>query len=446
MLASTTPAVCTVSGATATVTLVAAGTCTLAASQDGDADHLAATPVSRSFAVARAAQTLSFPAIESSRYGDAPLPATVTGGLSTAPVVLTSTTATVCTITGATSSRVDGLAETSATVTMIAAGTCTIRATQAGDANTVAAAEVTRSFEVQRAFQTMSLPEIADRAFGSAPFAVTATGGPAAGQVVLVSLTPSVCTLSGATSTRVDGLARTTATVKIVAAGPCAIAAAQAGDANRWPGAALRLFTVAKAPLTITAADKTMTWRGPVPAYTVAYSGLVNSDTAAVVSGPACSARNSAGQLASSTSPVGSYAITCTGATAASYAITYVPGVLRVVYAFAGFHGLSSTDVNTVRAGSTVSLRWVLKDANGVPVSTSSSFESVKAAPMTCGGTIPSGGTNVGPGVIGLRYASAKGTWTYDWSTPTAMAGTCQALTLRLTDGAAHTIRLRLTT
>ena len=306
-----------------------------------------------------------------------------------------------------------------------------------------------------RAAQTLSFPAIGSATYGDAPIPVTVTGGPAAGQVVLVSLTPSVCTLSGATSTRVDGLARTTATVKIVAAGPCAIAAAQAGDANRWPGAALRLFTVAKAPLTITAADKTMTWRGPVPAYTVAYSGLVNGDTAAVVSGPACSARNSAGQLASSTSPVGSYAITCTGATAASYAITYVPGVLRVVYAFTGFHGLSSTDVNTVRAGSTVSLRWVLKDANGVPVSTRSSFESVKAAPRPCAG-IPSGprpvlrrarlGTNVGPGVIGLRYAPAKGTWTYDWSTPTAMAGTCQALTLRLTDGSARTIRLRLTT
>ena len=68
----------------------------------------------------------------------------------------------------------------------------------------------------------MTFPEITDRTFGSAPFAVTVTGGPAAGQVALVSLTPSVCTLAGATSTRVGGLARTTATVKILAAGPVA--------------------------------------------------------------------------------------------------------------------------------------------------------------------------------------------------------------------------------
>jgi outer membrane protein OmpA-like peptidoglycan-associated protein len=47
--ASTTPAVCTVSGAT--VTLLAPGTCTVAASQDGNGTYAAAAPVSRSFQV-----------------------------------------------------------------------------------------------------------------------------------------------------------------------------------------------------------------------------------------------------------------------------------------------------------------------------------------------------------------------------------------------------------
>ena len=306
---------------------------------------------------------------------------------------------------------------------------------------------VTQSFEVGRAFQPMTFPEIADRTFGSAPFTITVTGGPAAGQVALASLNPSVCTLSGATSTRVGGLARTTVTVKIIAAGPCAIAAAQAGDANRWPGAAVRLFTVAKAPLTITAVDKTMTWRGSVPAYTVTYAGFVNGNTSSVVTGLSCTARNAAGVVASSTSPVGPYAISCSGATAENYDITYVSGLLQVLYAFTGFTGLSSTNLNSLRAGSALSLKWVLKDANGGFVTTSSSFTSVKAVPMTCGGTIPTGGgTNVGPGVSGLTYTSSTGTWTYNWQTPTNLAGTCQAVTLHLADGSARTIRLRLTT
>ena len=456
VLTSTRPEVCGISGATssrvdglerttATVTLLAAGTCGINASQAGDAGHLDASPVDRFFLVERAAQTLSFSAIESATYGDAPIPVTVTGGRSTAPVVVSSTTTSVCTVSGATSSRVDGMARTQVSVTLLAAGTCTLLATQAGDANTLAAAETTQSFEIGRAFQPMTFPDIADRTFGSAPFTITVTGGPAAGQVALVSLTSSVCTLSGATSTRVGGLARTTATVTIIAAGPCVIAAGQAGDANRWPGAALRAFTVAKAPLTITAVDKTMTWRGTVPAYTVTFAGFVNGNDASVVSGLACTATNSAGVVASSTSPVGLYAITCSGATAANYAITYVPGVLRIVYAFTGFQGLSSTNVNSLRAGSTLSLKWVLKDANGALVSTSSSFESVKAAPMTCGGAIPTGGTNVGPGVAGLSY-TPNGTWTYNWQTPSNLAGTCQAVTLRLADGSARTIRLRLTT
>ena len=434
------------------MTLVAAGTCTIRAEQGGDANHLVADPVDRSFAVAKAAQSLDFAALSGRTFGAAPFQVSATGGGSSAAVMLTSTTPAVCTVTAPSSSRVGGLARTTATVTVVAVGTCAISASQAGDAGHLAATPVSRSFAVRRAFQPMTFPEITDRAFGSAPFAVTVTGGPAAGQVVLVSLTPRVCTLAGAISTRVGGLARTTATVKILAAGTCGIAAAQAGDANRWPAAAVRLFTVTKAPLTITAANKTMTWRGTVPAYTVSYTGFVNGNTASVVSGLACTARNSvaagaprAGRVASATSPVGSYAITCTGARAPNYVITYVPGVLRVVYAFSGFRELSSTDANTPRAGSTLSLRWVLKDAKGVSVSTSSSFESVRAAPMTCGGTIPTGGTKVGPGATGLRYASSTGTWTYDWRTSPTMAGSCQALTLRLADGSARTIRMRLT-
>ena len=50
--ASNTPVVCTVAGTT--VTIVAAGTCSITASQAGNPDFLAATPVTQSFAVATA--------------------------------------------------------------------------------------------------------------------------------------------------------------------------------------------------------------------------------------------------------------------------------------------------------------------------------------------------------------------------------------------------------
>jgi hypothetical protein len=51
-LASATPAVCSVAGSTAHP--LAAGTCTITATQDGDADHAAAIPVDRSFSIAKA--------------------------------------------------------------------------------------------------------------------------------------------------------------------------------------------------------------------------------------------------------------------------------------------------------------------------------------------------------------------------------------------------------
>src|SRR5205085_2114788 len=81
--ASTTPGVCTVSGNT--VTLVAAGTCTIVASQDGNGNYLAAASVARSFTVgtAGAAQTITFASLPGRAIGEAPfaLSATASSGL-----------------------------------------------------------------------------------------------------------------------------------------------------------------------------------------------------------------------------------------------------------------------------------------------------------------------------------------------------------------------------
>jgi mono/diheme cytochrome c family protein len=56
-LASTTPAVCTVSGTT--LTLVAAGTCTITANQSGNSGYAAAATISQTFTVAPAAVVTS---------------------------------------------------------------------------------------------------------------------------------------------------------------------------------------------------------------------------------------------------------------------------------------------------------------------------------------------------------------------------------------------------
>ncbi|HLY16683.1 MAG TPA: FG-GAP-like repeat-containing protein [Bryobacteraceae bacterium] len=221
--ASTTPAVCTVSGAT--VTLVAAGTCTIQAAQAGNANYTAATPVNNSFQVNQASQTINFAGLSNQPFGSAPfaVSATATSGLQ---VSFASTTPAVCTVSGA-------------TVTLVAAGTCTIQASQAGNANYTAAAPVSQGFQVSQASQTISFGGLINQSFGTAPFGISATATSGL-QVSFASTTPAVCTVSGAT-------------VTLVAAGTCTIQASQAGNTNYTAATPVnQSFQVTQASQTIT--------------------------------------------------------------------------------------------------------------------------------------------------------------------------------------------------
>ena len=161
--ASTTPAVCTVSGAT--MTLVAAGTCTIQATQAGNANYAAATPVNQSFQVTPESQTITFGALSNLALGTAPftVSATASSGL---PVSFASTTSTVCTVSGT-------------TVTLVAVGTCTIQATQSANATYPAPTPVNQSFQVTPESQTITFGALSNRALGTAPFAVSATASSA---------------------------------------------------------------------------------------------------------------------------------------------------------------------------------------------------------------------------------------------------------------------------
>jgi hypothetical protein len=132
---------------------------------------------------------------------------TATGGASGNPVTFTSTTTGVCTVSGINGS----------TVTGVAAGTCTIAADQAGAGSYAAAPEVTLSFTVSLATQTIS--------FGAAPSVsvggsgvVSATGGASGNPVTFAAAPATVCTISGSTVTGVGP-------------GTCTITANQAGNA-----------------------------------------------------------------------------------------------------------------------------------------------------------------------------------------------------------------------
>ena len=97
---SGTPEVCTVTGST--VTTLAAGTCTITATQGGDTDYAAAPNVTQSLHV-QATQMITFAQPGGAAAGTkVTLTATATSGL---PVTFRSGTPEVCTVTGSTSPR-----------------------------------------------------------------------------------------------------------------------------------------------------------------------------------------------------------------------------------------------------------------------------------------------------------------------------------------------------
>lgn len=140
--ATSTPGVCTSGGTNgATITLQSAGTCTVTATQAGNATYNPAPPVSRGFTVqpSKLSQTINFPSLPNRRLREYRFQASATAssGLS---VSFTTTTPSVCTA-GGTYGR---------TITLRARGTCTVRASQAGNASYYPAPSVSRSFSVTR--------------------------------------------------------------------------------------------------------------------------------------------------------------------------------------------------------------------------------------------------------------------------------------------------------
>ena len=206
---------CTVGGGTVHIT--GAGSCTLTASQPGNASYEAAAAVTRTFAIAKAGQVVAFGTLAPKTFGDADFSvgASASSGLPTTFQTLGN-----CTVTGA-------------TVGITGAGSCTVTASQSGDANYGAAPPVSQTFAIAKAGQTITFAAILDKTIGDADFAVSAS----ASSGLAVSFTASgSCTVAGSTA-------------HLTGAGSCTITASQPGDANFATAAPVsRSFSV-KAPL-----------------------------------------------------------------------------------------------------------------------------------------------------------------------------------------------------
>jgi hypothetical protein len=171
----------TISGSTVTIT--GAGTVTLGAQQPGNAIYAASPEVTVSFSVAQKAQTIAALArIPNKDFGVAPFSIAVPAASSGLPVAL---------------AIESGPANISANIiTLTGAGTVVVEATQAGNANYLAAPTVTTQFEVIGSSQTITpFKAIGTRVYSPTPFAITLPTA-SSGLPVDVEVTAGPATLS----------------------------------------------------------------------------------------------------------------------------------------------------------------------------------------------------------------------------------------------------------
>lgn len=217
-ITSLSPSVCSVTGNT--ITPLSAGVCQLEATQAGNDQYSAATPVDQSFQVlAKKPQTISFPA-PPKRYIDA-APFTIRASASSGlEVTLTSLSPSVCSASGT-------------TVRVLSVGTCQLEATQPGNAVFAAATPVDQSFQVTQRSQIIKFPTLANQQIGVGPFPITATATSGL-PVTFSSYTQSVCTVTGDV-------------VTVLSIGVCQIEAQQSGNQEYLPATAvMRSFSVTK--------------------------------------------------------------------------------------------------------------------------------------------------------------------------------------------------------
>jgi len=203
---SISPTVCSVSGVTAS--MLAGGTCRISASQPGSTLYASAAVVTQYWPVNLKTQSISFP-LPPTQHLLTPytLSATATSGLA---VSFTSSTPAVCSVSGT-------------TLTPVAAGICTVTASQPGN-STYSSASVLQSFHVAPATQTIKFQAPVNGPIGSKLYlSATASSGLA---VTFTSLSPANCSVSGNS-------------LSLSAAGNCVVQASQSGNATYAPASAV---------------------------------------------------------------------------------------------------------------------------------------------------------------------------------------------------------------
>ena len=241
--------------------------------------------------------TVTAPASTSITYGSA-LPAfapTYSGFVNGDTAASLSTPAT-CTTTATSSSP---------------AGSYPVTCSGAVDANYTTATYTAGTLTIKPAALSVSGPSASFTYGGTLPSLTPSYSGFANGDTAASLSTPATCT--------------TTATSNSPA-GSYPVTCTGATDPNYTITYATGSLTIKPAALSVSGPSASFTYGGTLPALAApTYAGFVNGDTTASLSKPATCATT-----ATSSSPAGSYPVTCTGAVDPNYTITYTAGSVTI--------------------------------------------------------------------------------------------------------------------
>jgi hypothetical protein len=408
---STTPGTCTVSGTTAT--FIAIGTCTINASQGGNSQYAAAPTVPLSINVKGQPQTITFANIPTQ---NASTTLTLTAvASSNLPITYSSTTQSVCTVSGT-------------TLTFTATGgNCTITASQTGNTQYAAAMPVSQTFMVNPppVQQVITFGTIAAQNVGT-PLTLSATSNNATIAITYAASPSTVCMVSGST-------------VSFIATGTCTITASQAA------GTGYLAATPVSQSFTVNAALKaqTITWNTiaaqyvgtPLTLTATASSNLTvsfasNSTSICTVSGT--TAQFIAG---------GTCSITASQAGGNGYAAATPVTQTFTVNTTNYPQTINFPTIPTQTAGTTLTLSATSVNSGGTATGLAVSFASTTTSVCTVSGTTA---TFVAAGTCSIT-ASQAGGGQYAAATPvsqsfTVQSGTTTPTTTTVSLGSAATL------
>ena len=389
------------------------GTATADASWAGDADHTGNTG-SSSFTISQATSTVTV---------------TCTTGT---PHAYMGSAQTPCTAaaTGAGMSAVD---VTSSLVygNNINVGAATAGGSWAGDTNHTGNTG-SGGFSITLANQTITWSNPAAIIYGTA-LSVTQLNAAVAG-------VPGGSAPGGLTYSPVSGT--------ILSAGPHTLSVDAAATSNYNAAHKDVTINVNKAPLSITADNKSMLFGGSVPAFTVAYSGFVAGENASNLGGTLTfTVKDSLNNpvTVSASTLAGTYTIIPGGLTSSNYNISFVNGTLTIgSWTLHGFYqpvdmSISAIIWNTIKGGSTVPLKFNIFAGSVERTSTSdiASFIYAVIPCITTGVDDPVDTSLLSTGGTVLRYSGTPGSdgqFIQNWQTPKP-ANVCYQVRMTALDG-----------